>query len=188
MTAKQETKLQTKHGFTPIPGVSARALRTLASSPGAVCACHSQRETSRVYTISWCNNSNNNSAKRPRMRVNKGELNGQNSPTQMIWKRLPGQHPYNASLFGITLFGASLFRITLIHGVSMGPYKFIRGYQIGTPFPTSKGQHKLKEFHGTVNLGFGPHHLSFEVRPCWIRLSWPNQTWRIFLEIWSSVS
>ena len=81
MTAKQETKLQTKHGFTPIPGVSARALRTLASSPEAVCAC------------------------RPRMRVNKGELNGQSSPTQMIWKRLPGQHPYNASLFGI-LFGA----------------------------------------------------------------------------------
>ena len=39
---------------------------------------------------------------------------------------------------------------------------------------TSKGQHKLKEFHGTVNLGFGPHHLPFEVRPCRIRRSWPN--------------
>lgn len=62
----------------------------------------------------------------------------------------------------------------LSSGVSMGPYKFIRGYKIGTSFPTSKGQHKLKEFHGTVNLGFRPHHLPFEVRPCWIRRSWPN--------------
>ena len=62
----------------------------------------------------------------------------------------------------------------LSSGVSMGPYKFIRGYQISTSFPTSKGQRKLKEFHGTVNLGFGPHHLPFEVRPCWIRRSWPN--------------
>ena len=62
----------------------------------------------------------------------------------------------------------------LSSGVSMGPYKFIRGYKIGTSFPTSKGQRKLKEFHGTVNLGFGTHHLSFEVRPCWVRRSWPN--------------
>ena len=76
----QKTKAANKtrlyaHPGTRVASTGPAAFSSSASSTGVmtwVGMCMPQLKTD-VYIISCCNNGNNNSAKRPRMKVNKGE-------------------------------------------------------------------------------------------------------------------